>query len=58
MQLHGFHADLNEKVIHFDVVVDFAPEDRHAYFAKFSRELKEAIPDYELDITQDIDVSD
>lgn len=58
VQLHGFHADLNEKVIHFDVVVDFAPEDRRAYFAKFSRELKDAIPDYELDITQDTDVSD
>ena len=58
IQLHGFHADLNEKKIHFDVVVDFALEDRRAYFAKFSRELKEAIPDYELIITQDVDTSD
>ena len=58
MQLHGFHADLNEKKIHFDVVVDFALEDRRAYFAKFSRELKEAIPDYELNIIQDVDISD
>lgn len=58
VQLHGFHADLNEKQIHFDVVVDFAPENRRAYFSKFSRELREAIPDYKLNITQDVDISD
>ena len=58
IQLHGFHADFNEKTIHLDVVVDFVPENRQAYFAKFSRELKDAIPDYEIIITQDADISD
>lgn len=57
-QLHGFHVELKEKSIHLDVVVDFQPENRRAYYDKFCRELKSALPDYKLNIVQDSDISD
>ena len=57
-QLHGFHVELKEKVIYLDVVISFTLADRRAYYDKFCRELKAALPEYTFNITQDSDISD
>jgi len=56
LQMHGFHADREAGRMTFDVILDFALEDRRAVFADICSEVQSAYPDYELNITLDIDV--
>jgi len=58
MEVHGFHVDLADHEITFDIVVDFTAHDRKSYYQKFCREVEVAIPDYAISVTLDADVSD
>lgn len=58
IEVHGFHVDIEERDISFDVVVDFAVDDRREYYQDFCREVKQAIPDYNIAIVLDADLSD
>ncbi|MGI6117765.1 MAG: cation diffusion facilitator family transporter [Bilifractor sp.] len=58
MQMHGFYFDERDKRISFDIVIDFACEDRRGEFNRIVGEVKEAYPDYQLVVAMDIDASD
>ena len=56
LQVHGFSVNEEDKVIHFDVIVDYDRADRKAIFEHISREAAEMYPDYSLQLVQDIDI--
>lgn len=58
LQMHGFYYDAGDKRISFDVVIDFACEDRKKEYEKIVSEVHEAFPDFELVVTMDVDASD
>ena len=55
LQMHGFHLDEAEKTISFDVVIDYAREDREEIYEKICREVRAAYPAYTFRIAMDID---
>lgn len=58
LQLHGFYADTAAKSITFDVVLDFAIDDRYALYEQIKSEVAQAYPDYSVRVALDIDSSD
>lgn len=57
-QLHGFHVDLDQRVMTFDVVITFDVPDRKALCQHIADEVRGAYPDYQVFVTLDSDVSD
>ncbi|MBO4707161.1 MAG: cation transporter [Elusimicrobiaceae bacterium] len=57
LQLHGFYADLQEKKLRFDVVLSF-DIDKEKALQILLDEVKQAYPDYKIQITPDVDISD
>ena len=55
MQIHGFFADTQKKMLTFDVVLSFEC-DRDAAIAEICSEVKEMFPDYTVNVQPDIDV--
>ena len=58
LQMHGFFANKNEHVASFDVIIDFAVEDRGGLCAQIEDEVSALFPDYRFQITLDRDLSD
>lgn len=61
LQLHGFYAELNERIIKFDLIIDFDLKDgitREELYQEIYEELQKAYPDYHITMTLDSDVSD
>ena len=58
LQMHGFHVDPANKVMRFDVVVDFMADDRMAVYRGVCEEVQQAYPDYSINIVMDSDISD
>lgn len=58
LQLHGFYIDAAAKVIRFDVIVDYAAPDAEAIHADIIRQVKALYPDYDVQVTLDVDISD
>lgn len=58
LQIHGFYADEAQKKIVFDVVISFEAADLKQSFLEIRREVQEALPDYEIQMTLDFDISD
>ena len=58
LQLHGFYVDEEKKRITFDVVVDFEEQDREGLIAHIKNDVKNVLPEYELVIAIDSDISD
>ena len=56
LQIHGFYADLAEKRINLDVILDFALEDRKKVFEEIRDEIQKAYPEYQLNLAMDIDI--
>ena len=56
LQLHGFYADAEKKTMNFDLILDFALDDRQALFETIRGEVQSAYPDYQLCMTLDIDI--
>ena len=55
LQIHGFFADAEQKTLGFDVILDFALEDRQAVFEQIRKDVQSAYPDYTIRMTMDID---
>lgn len=58
LQMHGFYANTQEKTLAFDMVVDFAVEDRDALRQQVADEVRALCPDYDVRIVLDRDLSD
>ena len=58
LQFHGFYYDEAEKVISFDIIIDFAVKEREKLYCDIYDEIKAKYPDYNLNITLDVDVGD
>ena len=58
LQMHGFYLDDKEKVISFDIIIDFKIKNREEVYKEIFDEVQEKYKGYKLDITLDIDVSD
>lgn len=57
LQLHGFYANIEEKSLRFDVVLSF-DIDREKALQILLDEIKKAYPEYKIQITPDVDISD
>ena len=57
-QLHGFYVDEENKRITFDVVVDFEVQDREGLIAHIKNDVKNVLPEYEIFVAVDSDISD
>lgn len=57
-QLHGFYVDEEKKRITFDVVVDFEEQDREGLIAHIKNDVKNVLPEYDLQVAVDSDISD
>jgi len=58
LQLHGFYVDEEKKKITFDVVVDFDEQDREGLVSHIIEDVKTVLPDYEVVVAIDSDISD
>lgn len=58
LQLHGFSVDEKEKMIRFDVVVDFSAKNRKEIFQDIVVKIQEKYPDYQICPVLDADVTD
>ena len=58
LQMHGFYVDFATKSLSFDIILDFAVPDREALYRQICKEIRQEYPDFKVDITLDVDVSD
>lgn len=58
LQLHGFSFNEEKKEIRFDLVIDFAADDRAALYQMIVAEVQRKYPDYKLRAALDSDFSD
>ncbi len=58
LQMHGFYADMENKTINFDVIIDFLAHNREEIFGEIQNQIQEVYPDYKLDLTMDADITD
>lgn len=56
LQMHGFYADDESKVISMDVIIDFEYKDRESMYEHIKQEIQELYPEYTLHMTMDIDI--
>jgi len=57
-QIHGFYVDEENKRITFDVVVDFAEQNREGLIEHIKGDVKKELPEYEIIVALDSDISD
>lgn len=58
LQIHGFYCSVQEKVIRFDIVIDFAAGDSSEVQRKVTEAVKALYPDYRITVQPDSDFSD
>ena len=58
LQMHGFYVDWENKILSFDLVLDFACENPTALRQRVLDELQSILPDYQIFISLDTDYSD
>ena len=56
LQLHGFYLDKKEKVINFDIILDFEDLNRQKVYNEIYNKVQEKYPNYKISITMDIDI--
>lgn len=57
IELHGFYLDESEKVLRFDLVIDYKTRERKEIFAQIKDKIQALCPDLRLDIVLDADIS-
>ena len=58
VQMHGFYTDAVQKLISFDVVIDFRTHDREEIFHRIVAQVEEEYPAYTVQAVLDADISD
>lgn len=58
LQTHGLYIGKTEKIISFDILVDFAIEDPISLRNDILHEVQQALPDYQISINIDRDITD
>lgn len=58
LQIHGFYCSIQEKVIRFDIVIDFSAPDSHEVCRNVLEKIQTLYPDYRITIQPDSDFSD
>ena len=58
LQMHGFYTDEAEKLIRFDIIVDYAAPSVEAIHRHIVEHVKELYPDYDVRVQLDVDISD
>ena len=56
LQVHGFYVDREKKFLNFDLIIDYDKKDRDDMFEHIEQDVREAYPDYTIQITRDIDI--
>ncbi len=56
LQLHGFYINLEKKTLQFDAVISFEVARQEA-LATLTQEVHKAYPDYDVQITPDVDIA-
>ena len=57
-QMHGFYLDKEKKLMRFDAVISFNAGDRRAAYRELVSDVKQAYPDYELQVGMDMDFAE
>ena len=58
LQMHGFFVDEEEKIMRFDLVVSFDSPNMKAIYEHVVGDVKEAFPEYNIQVQFDFDISD
>lgn len=58
LQMHGFFVDEEEKIMRFDLVVSFDSPNMKAIYEHVVGDVKEAFPNYNIQVQFDFDISD
>ena len=58
LQMHGFYVDKNDQTISLDIIMDFKAENHETVYRKIYDGIHSEFPDYKINITLDIDMSD
>ena len=58
LQMHGFYADVEQKRVTFDVIIDFSVPSREDLYQQVVEEVSGLYPDFDFAITLDRDLSD
>ena len=58
LEMHGFYLDKTEKVISFDIIIDFKIKNKEIVYKEIYDEVSNKYKDYKVSITLDVDISD
>ena len=58
LQMHGFYINYEEKIMNFDIILDFDSPNRNEEYMHILSDVQEDFPDFAIGITLDLDVSD
>lgn len=58
LQMHGFYLNDKEKIISFDIIIDFKIKNREEVYKEIFDKVQQKYKNYKLDITLDVDISD
>ena len=58
LQMHGFFCDTEKKEMRFDIVIDFAANDKEQRIESISQKVRELYPEYTVRIQPDADFTD
>ncbi len=58
IHMHGFYIDEKEKTMRFDIIVSFESINMKQLFMHVVEDVKEAFPDYDVQVQFDTDISD
>lgn len=58
LQMHGFYVDEVEKIMRFDIIVSFDSPNMSVMYNHVVEDVREAFPDYDVQVQFDFDISD
>ncbi|SFE66503.1 cation diffusion facilitator family transporter [Peptostreptococcus sp. D1] len=58
LQMHGFYVEESEKLVHFDIIIDFDEKNQHGLVYRITENLNKVYPDIEFVINIDRDYSE
>ena len=58
LQMHGFFLDTKDKILNFDIIIDFKAKDREKIYQDIYDAVQKEFKDYKITIILDVDISD